>query len=154
MATRHLCLYRNKAIGTSRTAAKTALETALGSANDGEIVINRYKDGDNIKVLIGFTTEDSTVKKPFVFDADAIPADVQKELDKIGGTGEGSLKNAIDKAKDDLIGSTGDTSTSNTITGAKKYTDSKIADLNLTDNAVAKSFVTKVNQNNGKITEK
>lgn len=152
MATRHLCLYRNKAIGTSRTAAKTALETALGSANDGEIVINRYKDGDNIKVLIGFTTEDSTVKKPFVFDADAIPADVQKELDKIGGTGEGSLKNAIDKAKDDLIGSTGDTSTSNTITGAKKYTDSKIADLNLTDNAVAKSFVTKVNQNNGKIT--
>ena len=61
MATRHLCLYRNKTIGTDRTAAKTALETALGSANDGEIVINRYKDGDNIKVLIGFTTEDSTV---------------------------------------------------------------------------------------------
>ena len=152
MATRHLCLYRNKTIGTDRTAAKTALENALKNANDGEIVINRYKDGDNIKVLIGFTTEDSTVKKPFVFDADAIPADVQKELDKIGGTGEGSLKNAIDKAKDDLIGSTGDTSTSNTITGAKKYTDSKIADLNLTDNAVAKSFVTKVNQNNGKIT--
>ena len=142
MATRHLCLYRNKTIGTDRTAAKTALENALKNANDGEIVINRYKDGNNIKVLIGFTTEDSTVKKPFVFDADAIPADVQKELDKIGGTGEGSLKNAIDKAKDDLIGSTGDTSTSNTITGAKKYTD----------NAVAKSFVTKVNQNNGKIT--
>ena len=152
MATRHLCLYRNKAIGTDRTAAKTALENALKNANDGEIVINRYKDGDNIKVLIGFTTEDSTVKRPFVFDADAIPADVQKELDKIGGTGEGSLKNAIDEAKNELIGSTGDTSTSNTITGAKKYTDSKIADLNLTDNAVAKSFVTKVNQNNGKIT--
>lgn len=152
MATRHLCLYRNKTIGTNRNAAKTALENALKNANDGEIVINRYKDGNNIKVLIGFTTEDSTVKKPFVFDADAIPADVQKELDKIGGTGEGSLKNAIDEAKNELIGSTGDTSTSNTITGAKKYTDSKIADLNLTDNAVAKSFVTKVNQNNGKIT--
>ena len=152
MATRHLCLYRNKTIGTDRTAAKTALENALKNANDGEIVINRYKDGDNIKVLIGFTTEDSTVKKPFVFDADAIPADVQKELDKIGGTGEGSLKNAIDKAKNDLIGSPEDTSDSQTITGAKKYTDSKIADLNLTDNAVAKSFVTKVNQNNGKIT--
>ena len=51
MATRHLCLYRNKAIGTDRTAAKTALENALKNANDGEIVINRYKDGDNIKVL-------------------------------------------------------------------------------------------------------
>ena len=152
MATRHLCLYRNKAIGTSRTAAKTALKNALKNANDGEIVINRYKDGDNIKVLIGFTTEDSTVKKPFVFDADAIPADVQEELDKIGGTGEGSLKNAIDKAKNDLIGSAEDTSDSQTITGAKKYTDSKISDLNLTDNAAAKSFVTKVNQNNGKIT--
>ena len=152
MATRHLCLYRNKTIGNDRTAAKTALENALKNANDGEIVINRYKDGDNIKVLIGFTTEDSTVKRPFVFDADAIPADVQKELDKIGGTGEGSIAKAIEAAKNELIGSTGDTSTSNTITGAKKYTDSKIADLNLTDNAVAKSFVTKVNQNNGKIT--
>lgn len=152
MATRHLCLYRNKTIGTDRTAAKTALENALKNANDGEIVINRYKDGDNIKVLIGFTTEDSTVKRPFVFDADAIPADVQKELDKIGGTGEGSIAKAIEAAKNELIGSTGDTSTSKTITGAKKYTDSKIADLNLTDNAVAKSFVTKVNQNNGKIT--
>lgn len=152
MATRHLCLYRNKAIGTDRTAAKTALENALKNANDGEIVINRYKDGDNIKVLIGFTTEDSAVKRPFVFDADAIPADVQIELNKITNGSDGSIVQAISAAKNELIGSTGDTSTSNTITGAKKYTDSKIADLNLTDNAVAKSFVTKVNQNNGKIT--
>ena len=152
MATRHLCLYRNKTIGTDRTAAKTALENALKNANDGEIVINRYKDGNNIKVLIGFTTEDSTVKRPFVFDADAIPADVQTELNKITNSGDGSIAKAIEAAKNELIGSTGDTSTSNTITGAKKYTDSKIADLNLTDNAVAKSFVTKVNQNNGKIT--
>lgn len=152
MATRHLCLYRNKAIGTDRTAAKTALENALKNANDGEIVINRYKDGDNIKVLIGFTTEDSSVKRPFVFDADAIPADVQIELNKITNGSDGSIVQAISAAKNELIGSTGDTSTSNTITGAKKYTDSKIADLNLTDNAVAKSFVTKVNQNNGKIT--
>lgn len=151
MATRHLCLYRNKTIGTDRTAAKTALETALGSANDGEIVINRYKDGDNIKVLIGFTTEDSTVKKPFVFDADAIPADVQKELDKIGGTGEGSIKNAIDEAKNDLIGSAEDTSDSQTITGAKKYTDNKIADLDVNDTAVESSFVTKVDEADGKI---
>lgn len=152
MATRHLCLYRNKAIGTDRTAAKTALENALKNANDGEIVINRYKDGDNIKVLIGFTTEDSAVKRPFVFDADAIPADVQIELNKITNGSDGSIVQAISAAKNELIGSTGDTSTSNTITGAKKYTDSKIAELNLTDNAVAKSFVTKVNQNNGKIT--
>lgn len=151
MATRHLCLYRNKTIGTDRTAAKTALETALGSANDGEIVINRYKDGDNIKVLIGFTTEDSTVKKPFVFDADAIPADVQKELDKISGTGEGSIKNAIDEAKNDLIGSAEDTSDSQTITGAKKYTDNKIADLDVNDTAVESSFVTKVDEADGKI---
>ena len=151
MATRHLCLYRNKTIGTERTAAKTALENALKNANDGEIVINRYKDGNNIKVLIGFTTEDSTVKKPFVFDADAIPADVQKELDKIGGTGEGSLKNAIDKAKNDLIGSAEDTSDSQTITGAKKYTDNKIADLDVNDTAVESSFVTKVDEADGKI---
>ena len=151
MATRHLCLYRNKAIGTDRTAAKTALENALKNANDGEIVINRYKDGDNIKVLIGFTTEDSTVKKPFVFDADAIPADVQKELDKISGTGEGSIKNAIDEAKNDLIGSAEDTSDSQTITGAKKYTDNKIADLDVNDTAVESSFVTKVDEADGKI---
>ena len=152
MATRHICLYRNKDIGTDRNAAKTALENVLKNANDGEIVINRYKDGDNIKVLIGFTTEDSTVKKPFVFDADAIPADVQIELNKITNSGDGSIAKAIEAAKNELVGSTGDLSTSNTITGAKKYTDNKIADLNLTDNAAAKSFVTKVNQNNGEIT--
>ena len=151
MATRHLCLYRNKTIGTDRTAAKTALENALKNANDGEIVINRYKDGDNIKVLIGFTTEDSTVKKPFVFDTDAIPADVQKELDKISGTGEGSIKNAIDEAKNDLIGSAEDTSDSQTITGVKKYTDNKIADLDVNDTAVESSFVTKVDEADGKI---
>lgn len=151
MATRHLCLYRNKTIGTERTAAKTALENALRNANDGEIVINRYKDGDNIKVLIGFTTEDSTLKKPFIFDADAIPADVQKELDKIGGTGEGSLKNAIDEAKNALIGSAEDTSDSQTITGAKKYTDNKIAGLDVNDTAVESSFVTKVDEADGKI---
>ena len=151
MATRHLCLYRNKTIGTERTAAKTALENALKNANDGEIVINRYKDGDNIKVLIGFTTEDSTLKKPFIFDADAIPADVQKELDKIGGTGEGSLKNAIDEAKNALIGSAEDTSDSQTITGAKKYTDNKIAGLDVNDTAVESSFVTKVDEADGKI---
>ena len=151
MATRHLCLYRNKTIGTDRTAAKTALENALKNANDGEIVINRYKDGDNIKVLIGFTTEDSTVKKPFVFDTDAIPADVQKELDKISGTGEGSIKNAIDEAKNDLIGSAEDTSDSQTITGVKKYTDNKIADLDVNDTVVESSFVTKVDEADGKI---
>ena len=34
MATRHLCLYRNKTIGNDRTAAKTALENALKNANE------------------------------------------------------------------------------------------------------------------------
>lgn len=148
---RHLCLYRNKVIGTSRSDAKTALENALKTAQDGEIIINRYKDGDNVKVLIGFTSSDADVKKPFVVDADAIPADVQTELNKITGDGEGSFAKAIADAKDELIGSTSDTAQSNTITGAKKYTDNKIAGLDVTDNAVAASFVTKVSETDGKI---
>ena len=38
MATRHLCLYRNKTIGTDRTAAKTALENEIGRASCRERV--------------------------------------------------------------------------------------------------------------------
>lgn len=156
MATRHLCLYRNKTIGTDRAAAKTALETALKGLNDGEIAINRYKDGDNVKVLIGFASStDSSIqeKKPTIFDADAIPADVQKKLDEITtGDGNGSIAKAIADAKSELIGSGSDVAGSNTINGAKKYTDNKIAALTYNDTADKANFVTAVSETGGKIT--
>lgn len=154
---RHLCLLRNKTITITREAAKTALEAKLNAADvqDGEIVINRYKDSDesaDVKVLIGFVNSESGVKKNFILDADNIPSDVQKKLDTITGDGDGSFVKAIANAKSELIGSSSDNQDSQTIHGAKKYADAKIAGLNFTDTAKAANFVTAVSETGGKIT--
>lgn len=153
---RHLCLYRNGTIGNSRDAAIKSLTEVLKGLNDGEIAINRYKDEkNNIKVLIGFATkkDDASIseKSTTIFDADAIPSDVLKKLDVINGEGEGSIKKAVNDAKNALIGGDDDTSVSNTIRGAKKYTDGKIGELTVADTAETSKFVTSVSETNGKI---
>lgn len=53
--------------------------------------------------------------------------------------------------KAEVIGTDDDQATTNTIKGAKKYTDSVVGNLNVTDSAVAKNFVTAVSQTNGQI---
>ena len=80
---KHLQILRNSTISTSREAAKTALLAQLAKLNDGELAINRYQDGTQVKVLFGFNNTVGTNTKQFVFDSDSIPADVQTQLDKI-----------------------------------------------------------------------
>lgn len=54
--------------------------------------------------------------------------------------------------KTELVGTTEDAATADTIKGAKKYADNAIANLNVTDEAVANNFVTAVSQSGGSIT--
>lgn len=80
---KHLQILRNKTISTDREAAKTALTTKLATLNDGEVALNRYQNGDDVKVLVGFNSVGDSETKQYIFDADAIPSDVQTELNKI-----------------------------------------------------------------------
>lgn len=64
---------------------------------------------------------------------------------------EFDVAGAADAAKVAVIGTDGDQATTDTIKGAKKYADSVVDNLNVTDSAVAKNFVTAVSQTNGQI---
>ena len=135
-------ILRNATLATSRDAAASALKTKLGTLSDGEIAIARYEVGEEgkkeLKVLLGFSykAEGATAATPFIFDADAVPADVQSEIKK-------------------LIGTESDTSESVTIYGAKKYADEKVSSeigkLDVSDSITAGSFVASVSETDGKI---
>ena len=105
---KRLQILRNSTISTSREAAKTALLAQLAKLNDGELAINRYQDGTQVKVLFGFNNTVGTNTKQFVFDSDSIPADVQAQLDKLNGDGDGSISKQIEAAKIELIETTKD----------------------------------------------
>ena len=54
----------------------------MSKAADGEIMINRYKDGNVIKVLIGIHTDstEAGITKDFILDSDAMPKDANEQL--------------------------------------------------------------------------
>lgn len=148
-------LLRNATISADKSTAKTNLGNKLANLNDGEIAINRYQDGEQVKVLLGFNNKVGTGTKTFILDPDAIPAEVQTALDEITGGGSGSGGGAIDKAKEEVIGKDTDTKDSDTVKGAKKYADNAvsvaIADLDVADSVTTGSFVASVSETDGKI---
>ena len=125
-------------LATSRDAAASKLKTQLAKLSDGEIAIARYEVGEEgkkeLKVLLGFSykAEGATAATPFIFDADAVPADVQSEIEK-------------------LIGTESDTSESVTIYGAKAYAKALVEALDATDAIAENSFVTSVSETDGNI---
>ena len=131
-------ILRNATLATSRDAAASALKTKLAKLSDGEIAIARYEVGEEgkkeLKVLLGFSykAEGATEAMPFIFDADAVPADVQSEIEK-------------------LIGTESDTSESDTIYGAKAYAKALVEALDVSDSITAGSFVASVSETNGEI---
>ena len=133
-------ILRNATLVASRDAAASALKAQLAKLSDGEIAIARYEvSGSNqVKVLLGFnnTVGSTGAVKQFIYDADAIPADVQSEIEK-------------------LIGTESDTSASVSIYGAKKYADEKVSSeigkLDVSDAIVSGSFVASVSETDGKI---
>lgn len=143
----------------NKVEALKGLKAYLATAAVGEPAIATYGGGETIdpeKVLFGIKgAEDYTI-----FDYEAIPADVQAALDAIKGEGydEDGTYATLKAIADALTIINGVDTVEGSIAKAKKdakdYADEKVAALDFTDTAVAKSFVTEVSETDGKIAVK
>ena len=145
----HIHLYRNGIVLDNRKAAESRLkEFASGNTYtdlDGVAILARYKSEKNtndILTLVGIMYEDqSGAKSITIIDVEDLKSDAKIEVD--------ALKEAINDLKGSTSASTsGDTS----VEGAKRYTDGKIAELDVTDAAEENKYVSSVSETDGKIT--
>ena len=147
----------------NKGAALAGLKAYLATAAVGEPAIATYADGETEKVLFGIKgAEDYTI-----FDADAIPSEVQDALDEaisdIKGGNDAQIDDAYDTIKEIAdalvkINGAGEGSIAKAEQDAKDYADRQITAavqaLDVADTAVAKSFVTQVSETDGKIAVK
>ena len=145
----HIHLYRNGVVLDNRKAAESRLkEFASGNTYtdlDGVAILARYrseKNTNDILTLVGIMYEDqSGAKSITIIDVEDLKSDAKVEVDK--------LKEAVEDLKGNPSTSTsGDTS----VEGAKKYTDGKIAELDVTDEARENEYVSSVSETDGRIT--
>lgn len=145
----HIHLYRNGVVLDNRKAAESRLkEFASGNTYtdlDGVAILARYrseKNTNDILTLVGIMYEgQSGAKSITIIDVEDLKSDAKVEVD--------ALKEAINGLKGDPSTSTsGDTS----VEGAKRYTDGKIAELDVTDAALENQYVSSVSETDGKIT--
>ena len=145
----HIHLYRNGVVLDNRKAAESRLkEFASGNTYtdlDGVAILARYKSEKNtndILTLVGIMYEgQSGAKSITIIDVEDLKSDAKIEVD--------ALKEAVNELKGNPSTSTsGDTS----VEGAKRYTDVKIAELDVTDAAVENQYVSSVSETDGKIT--
>ena len=145
----HIHLYRNGVVLDNRKAAESRLkEFASGNTYtdlDGVVILARYrseKNTNDILTLVGIMYEDqSGAKSITIIDVEDLKSDAKVEVD--------ALKKAVDDLKGNPSTSTsGDTS----VEGAKRYTDGKIAELDVTDAAEENKYVSSVSETDGKIT--
>ena len=150
----------------NKVAALAGLKTYLADAAVGEPAIATYGGGETIdpeKVLLAIKGAEGYT----IFDADAIPSEVQDALDSAIAAIKGADDSEIDDAYDTIkkiadalvtINGSGEGSISKAEQDAKDYADAQIAAavqaLDVADTAVAKSFVTEVSETDGKIAVK
>lgn len=150
----------------NKGAALAGLKAYLADAAVGEPAIATYGGGEDIdpeKVLLGIKGAEGYT----IFDADAIPSEVQDALDNaiaaIKGGNDGEINDAYDTIKEIAdalvkINGSGEGSISKAEQDAKDYADAQITAavqaLDVADTAVAKSFVTEVSETDGKIAVK
>lgn len=145
----HIHLYRNGVVLDTREAAESRLkEFASGNTYtdlDGVAILARYRSAKNtndILTLVGIMYEDTNGAKSItIIDVEDLKSDAKVEVEE--------LKKAINDLKGNSSASTsGDTS----VEGAKRYTDGKIAELDVTDAEEENKYVSSVSETDGKIT--
>ena len=121
--TKKLQLLRNSSSYDSKLKALNALKAKLAILLVGEPAIVWYTENDKTKVILGISAGNGNYQ---IFDTEAIPAEVQKIIDRLDGEEEvsGSVKNLIKTA---------------------------IEALDKVDSAVTNQYVSAVSEDNGVI---
>ena len=137
---------RNSGLTADKQAAIAALSASTLTARDGEIILNRYGSGDNVKTIfaINYVPGNKTEELGhnvtiFDFDKEAMDAITER----------------INTIEEHVTALSGDpqtsTSAETSVEGAKQYTDDKIATLDYSDSAVAGQYVSQVTETDGVI---
>ena len=152
---------RNGSLFQTHELAKEALEgkiQGLSNDQDGSVILARYQEnGEDVKTLAGFIYATDAAKSITIFDVDASGADVDGKIAALRDEINNKLGNGITSANtataqlSALSGSSSDTSGVTSVWGAKAYADDLISTLDYTDTAVTGSYVSAVNEADGKI---
>ena len=152
---------RNGSLFETRELAKEALEVkiqGLSNDQDGSVILARYQEaGEDVKTLAGFIYATDVAKSITIFDVDASGADVDEKIAALRDEINNKLGSGITSANtataqlSALSGSSSDTSGVTSVWGAKAYADDLISTLDYTDTAVTGSYVSAVNEADGKI---
>ena len=149
---------RNGSLYATREAALTGLNgQTLAAEQDGSIILARYGSGNTVKTLVGLVYVNSENKSLTIFDIEGASGDVEKLRQEINAKlGDGiTSTNTATAQLTALSGSASDTSATTSVAGAKAYakdyTDEQISSLDYTDTAVTGSYVSAVNEVDGRI---
>ena len=149
---------RNGSLYGTHDAAYDALSGfTLTSEQDGTIILARYGSGNEVKTLAGLVYYTTSGHSMTIIDIEGASGDVQElreQMEKTFGTGVTTANTATSQLAA-LSGGTftpGTSSSADTsVEGAKAYAYDLIGTLDYTDTAETGSYVSKVDQVDGKI---
>lgn len=155
-----LRLFRNQTLFDTKELAITGLQAQVTTANDGEVILARYTDADDVKTLMMLVYVNGETRKYTIFDTEAVPADVTESI--VGNLPDSAQYTTIEEINSALTIINGDEDTEGSIAYGDKqtydsavtYVNEQIQGLDVADAAVAKSFVTEVSETDGKIAVK
>jgi hypothetical protein len=141
--------------GTHDAAYEALTSFTLTEEQDGTIILARYGSGNNVKTLAGLVYADQTYKTITIVDVEGASGEVEKLRQEINaklGNGIGSgASETVTAQLTALSGNGQSTSAETSVEGAKRYADGLIETLDYTDTAETGSYVSEVNQVDGKI---
>ena len=145
---------RNQTPFESRELARQALENNKAQAADGTALLARYTADNDVKTLVGFVAEVNSTKHVTIIDVEGGSADVEALRQEINAKlGEGiTSANTATAQLAALSGTSADGSGVTSVWGAKAYAYDLLGTLDYTDTAETGSYVSKVDQVDGKIT--
>ena len=122
-----LQLLRNSTVSSNRENSKTALIEKLKTLKPGEPAVNFYNTDDSlVKALFGISYGDGT--NYTIIDVDAVPSDVQDAINALKGGTDDQINDAYDTIKEIAdalvkINGSGEGSIKKALEDAKAYTD-------------------------------